>query len=325
MALQLEDNRPHLLIVGGGIAGLSLAYALSCYPLRVTLVEAGQIGQQGASSVPAALLNPHRGRSGRAHPADLAGLKAMWQLVAELKAQGFSPEVHASGVLRLADSAKQAKQWRRLGVRWLEPAEVPGVYHAPYGAMLIATGGHLYPLPLLAALRQACAARGVRIVERCRATALSLPRVITTQGELTADAVILCSGAEKPLVELPGVSPLPGSVVRLAADLRLPYPLAGAVYAVPAGEGVMVGGQGGAARLQAAISDLVPALAAAAPAAQWHGVRLRQAGNRPLVCQLAPGLWFFGALAGRGFLCAYAEAQRLAAQLASGVGGSRLR
>lgn len=337
MTFRPEDNRPCLLIIGGGIAGLSLAYALSRYPLGVTLIEAGRIGEQGASSVPLALLNPYRGRSGRARPEDIAGLKAMWQLVAELQAHGLDPGVYASGVLRVADSAKQAKQWQRLaGVRWLEPPEVPGVYHAPYGAMLIAEGGYLRPPLLLAALRQACVQRGVRVLERCRATALSVPRVITTQGDMIADAVIICSGAEGTLrvAGLPVLEQVAGDVIELASDTRLPYPFAGALYGAQLEERVAIGGNhrtqseahdAAHVRLQRAAAWFVPKLHQAAVMARWHGVRLKQANNRPLACELTPGLWYFGALAGRGFLCAYDEAQRLATKLASDVGDSRLR
>src|SRR5690606_29915426 len=99
-------------------------------------------GVGGASGVPAALLNPHRGRSGRAHAADLAGMAAIWQLTAALEAEVGASGAHRSGVLRIADNAKQARAWQRIdGTRWLEPGEVPAVYHAPFGAMLVEGGG----------------------------------------------------------------------------------------------------------------------------------------------------------------------------------------
>lgn len=327
MQIRPEDIRPHTLIVGGGIAGLSLAYALSRYPVQVTLLEAGYIGNQGASSVPVALLNPNRGRTARAQPEDTQGLEAMWQLVSELKIQGFDAGVYPSGVLRIADSDKQAKQWQQLeGVRWLNPSQIPAGYHAPYGGILVAAGGWLRPRILLDALRKAAEARGVRVIEQCRVTEINPPRVISTQGTFRADAIIICTGAEETfeLTGLPKLEYLAGDVIGLKSSVDLPYPLAGAAYGSQTGKTVFIGGNhrahnkaddSAATRLQKAAAWFVPELLTAGVTSRWSGVRVKQPGNRPLVTQLAPGVWFFGALAGRGFLCAYQEAQVFARQL----------
>lgn len=326
MHVRPEDNRPHTLIVGGGIAGVSLAYALSRYPVQVTLLEAGYIGKQGASSVPVALLNPNRGRTARAQPEDIQGLKAMWQLVSELKIQGFDAGVYPSGVLRIADSVKQAKQWQQLeAVRWLNPSQIPADYHGPYGGILVLAGGWLRPLILLDALRKAAEARGVRVIEQCSVRAINPPRVVSTQRDFRADAIIICTGAGETfgLAGLPKLDYLAGDVIGLASAVDLPYPLAGAIYGSQTGRVVFVGGNhraqteadDAAARLQKAAAWFVPELLTAGVMSRWSGVRVKQPGNRPLVTQLAPGVWFFGALAGRGFLCAYEEAQVFARQL----------
>src|SRR5690606_10758709 len=112
----------------------------------------------GASTVPAALINPHRGRSGRARPNDVAGAAAFWRLAGDLEATVGTSGAHRTGVLRLADNPRQARAWQRLeGARWLEPGEVPADYHAPFGALLVPDGGWLRSATLLAAL-----AEGVR-------------------------------------------------------------------------------------------------------------------------------------------------------------------
>src|SRR5690606_11412044 len=81
-------------IVGGGVAGLTLAYELVRRGASVVLVDAGastgaSAGEPAvraaASLVPAALLNPHRGRTARARPGDMAGLEAFWRLARRLE------------------------------------------------------------------------------------------------------------------------------------------------------------------------------------------------------------------------------------------------
>jgi sarcosine oxidase subunit beta len=327
MQIRPEDIRPHFMIVGGGIAGLSLAYALSQYSVRITLLEAGTIGKQGASSVPVALLNPNRGRTARAKPEDTQGLAAMWRLVSELNTQGFEAGVYPGRVLRIADSDKQARQWQQLeGVRWLSSSQIPADYHAPYGGILVVTGGWLRPPILLDALRKAAEARGVRVIEQCSVTEINPTRVISTRGDFRADAIIICTGAGETfgLTGLPKLEYLAGDVIGLASAVALPYPLAGAIYGSQTGRAVFVGGNhrapheaddSAATRLKKAAAWFVPDLQTAKLTSHWSGVRVKQPGNRPLVTQCVPGVWFFGALAGRGFLCAYQEAQMLARQL----------
>jgi glycine/D-amino acid oxidase-like deaminating enzyme len=61
-------------IVGGGVMGLSLARALAQRGREVTLYSAGERGAEGASALPVALLNPFRGRTGRASAEDRSAL-----------------------------------------------------------------------------------------------------------------------------------------------------------------------------------------------------------------------------------------------------------
>ncbi len=159
-----------IAVVGGGVMGSTLLYLLAAQGLPVTLLEgggleAGGIGERGASGVPVALLNPYRGRSARASAFDLESLAAMWRLVDELTASGYETGVYRSGVLRAASNAKQAKVWRKRaevisGVRWLEPDEVSSGYHAPFGAFVASQGGWLEPHVWLRALAQAAQRRG---------------------------------------------------------------------------------------------------------------------------------------------------------------------
>lgn len=327
-----------VVVVGGGVAGLSLLWALARRGARVALCERGRVGAQGASSVPAALLNPHRGRSGRASAEDLAGLAAFWGQIEGLERLGLEPGARRGGVLRVAGTARQARAWRRLeGVRWLEPGAVPAPFRAPHGGFVVAAGGWVAPARLLAALASAARGAGAELREGCGARGIERRGegwlVATERGPLAAARVALCVGADRPPAgpAAPALERVAGEVVALdAAPLGpggLPLALAGSVYAAEVGGRVHVGGNhrpperpdpAAPRRLQASAARAVPALAAAAPLGVWRGVRARRPGNEPLVTELEPGLWWLGALAGRGFLRAALEAERLAERLGAG-------
>lgn len=282
--------------------------------------------------MPVALLNPHRGRTARASDLDLAGLAAMQELAGELHAEGLEPGIHLSGVLRIASNAKQADKWRALpGITFLKSAEVPPPYHAPFGALLVEKGGWLEPDKLLAALTRSAKRRGVRVLEEHKVEHLSRTGTgwsVTAAGKMfSADWVVLCVGANRVSgVMLPELECLAGDVLRLETDLTLPLPLAGAVYGAQKQRSVFVGGNhraedtadpGAAEQLQRSASWFVKDLLKAQLSSVWTGVRAKQEGNEPLVCELEPRLWFFGALAGRGFLCAPLLSRRLARRLLS--------
>lgn len=362
--------------MGGGVAGLTLAYELVRRGASVVLVDAGastgaSAGEPAvraaASLVPAALLNPHRGRTARARPGDMAGLEAFWRLARRLEEEGLDPGARGGGVLRVAGSARQAKLWRRLAdgrsargaeagegrgaeplhdegaddlPLWLGLDEVPRGLHAPYGALFVPRGGWVEPARLLAALAAAAARRGAAFVRGVPARGVEAradgAAVLTTAGEVLARRVVLCPGAAPapPGCRLPSLRRDGGvaAVLRPAAgDARalaaLP-PLAGAVNVAFVGGRVVVSGgalppvrptdeelHAAALGLRDAAAWSVPALAHAELADVWFGVRARRPSGRPVVRRLSPVVTLYGALAGRGFLCAADLSARLAERL----------
>jgi glycine/D-amino acid oxidase-like deaminating enzyme len=349
-------STPHVAVVGGGVMGSTLAYTLAKRGARVTLLERAPEGSGGASAVPAALLNPYRGRSARAADADLMALQATWALVSELEASGYRSGAVRSGVLRVASSPKQARLWaQRPGVRWFGPEAVPeavvrGGFRTPFGGFVVPEGGWVLPARYLAALRAAAAACGAALRTACDVLAIDAPQrggpytLRTSAGSLVADAVALCVGAQG-LPPLPaGVASPPeltrvaGEVVTFALETLPTYPLAGAVYGVPVAEGgaaglMHLGGNHRAAdredpsapaQLRRAGGWFLPALLEAPQRAVWSGVRAKAEDNRPRVLELAPKLVFAGALAGRGFLAAAALATPLAEALIGGAPDSGL-
>lgn len=329
----VHDTLHNTVIVGAGVAGCCLAYRLASRGLPVTLLDKGRIGAQGASSVPLALLNPNRGRSARASLFDLASLEATWALVSDLEALGLDHGAHKTGVLRVASNARQAKGWQALaGVSWLLPealSAVAGGVHAPFGGVLVPQGGWLEPKKFLAALVGASRRRGAKVYEGCELRALSADggsyTLHSSVGEMRANTVVLATGASlTPSLPLPKLERSAGDVIGLETSLRLPCPVAGAVYTGRKGSRCYVGGNHRAPehhdpaapyRLQSAAGWFVPALKEAKLASVWTGVRAKTAGNQPITLELAPGLWFLGCFAGRGFLSAALVTEALAERL----------
>ena len=347
----LDPARPlagaRIAIVGAGVAGRSLAWAATRAGASVAVFDATD-GHAGASGVPAALVNPYRGRAGRATDDDLLGAERTWAWASQLAGAGLDPGAHPTGVVRVADGTRQARSWSaRPGTQPFgpEPTPAPGRWRAPAGGMLVPRGGWIDPVRWLGALRGATAAHGG--VERpatpvtCLAPAaaggwrLQLGSSTTDGGADAFDLVALCLGASAPGA-LPHlrVTNVAGTVALVAGHLPA-RPLAGAVYAAPVGSPVRhgldplrawfaIGGghtdvaddaEGAADGLLATLVRSLPAEPAPAEGwtthAAWRGVRARGPDPRPQVERLAPGLWWFGAFAGRGFLRAALEAERL--------------
>lgn len=184
-----------MVVVGGGIAGASVAHALAREGLRVTVVDAGM---HAASHVPSALVNPVRGQSGGVDARALHGMALTWALVRDVAAQGY-PVPHAcSGVVRpLPDDRTRARFERNLpGTlrhRWLareqQPEALAGCW--PH-ALQLPEGGWLDGQALCRALLGASGA----VVVTDRATEWNAQTVTLQEGPvLEADAVVWCGGS----------------------------------------------------------------------------------------------------------------------------------
>ena len=331
----LADHR--VALVGGGVAGCSLALAAARAGAAVALFDAGDDAHR-ASAVPAALVNPYRGRAGRATLDDRLGAARTWSWAAALAAEGLASGAHPSGVVRVADSARQARSWRgRPGTTSFGPDVEPasGRWRAPHGGIVVPSGGWIDPPRWLAALRRAAEARGARWHDDARVEALERrgdgrwqlrARAAADVAADPFDLVALCLGANPPgaLPHVP-VAPQPGTVALLPGHLPA-RPLAGAVYAATVGSperygldprrayGAIGGGDPDRAEdgagLLAAVTWTLPREPGPLQG-NWRGLRARGPDPAPQVEALGPGVWWFGSFAGRGFLRAALEAERL--------------
>ncbi|HET8985123.1 MAG TPA: FAD-dependent oxidoreductase [Trueperaceae bacterium] len=335
-----------VLVVGGGVAGVSLLYALSSRGVAATLIDTGLVGTRGASAIPYALLNPHRGRTGRARPLDLAGLEAFWRWRDQLESTGLDTGAHRSGVLRVASSSRQRALWSRLaGPTPLEAADFPETVRAKFGGMLVPDGGWLEPRRWLGALSQASVAAGAVIAEGVELLSLSSAGrqvAVTSGGVMTAQHVVLCLGAyDASRLRLPRLELAAGLAVTMtlpeeahagtgaqtstatdevtAARMR---PLAGSIGIVFSGRQVVLSGAAHSGddadveRLRSSAAWFVPELVTASVTSVWRGVRARRPSGVPVVRELRRGLTLFGGLGGRGFLCSALLAETLAERLA---------
>jgi glycine oxidase len=295
-----------VLIVGGGVIGLTAAYELAKEGASVLLVEKGDFGKE-ASWAGAGILSPGnvaKARPGfdqlRAHSAAIFP-----QLSAELRERtGVDNGYRRCGGIEFLQNEEASREWRQQGIPFeplsdrelhaLEPAAVAGkrhVYHVP-GTAQIRNPWHLR------ALLAGCEMNGVRLHRGCPACGLvrcgaRIAAVETATEMMSAGCFLISSGAwTDPLLEplgiRPGIRPLRGQI----ALLNTGVPLIRKVlqedkrYLVPREDGrILVGSteedvgfdkrttaSAIAGLLDVAIR-LVPALADAAVERCWAGLR----------------------------------------------------
>ncbi len=211
---------PDILILGGGVIGLSLAYELSASGLRVRVIDRELAGGR-TSWAAAGILPPCNFRTKAPPPDWLAGfsnqLHAEWS--ARLREEtGIDNGYRRCGGIHLADSdammselLQTCERWRREGltVKWLhavdldraEPALAGAYDRLPLtGVALVAEEAQIRSPRHLQALLAACHKRGVEISSGVEAydfdvTSGRVTAVRTNMGSIAADKVVLACGA----------------------------------------------------------------------------------------------------------------------------------
>jgi glycine/D-amino acid oxidase-like deaminating enzyme len=198
-----------VVVVGGGIRGLSIAYYLARSGVTVTLVEKGFLGA-GASTANAGLVNVSQ--KVPAHYTRLSLLSA--DMYPEFAA-GLDAEIdyQRDGYLRVAETEAEVDdvvqrahtQSRVPGVtveiidsrlaRALEPALSPRLAAASFCAQ----DGNVDPLKLVRAVGRAARRHGARLRHHCEVTGIRLAggrvaAVVTRDGEIGADVIVDAAG-----------------------------------------------------------------------------------------------------------------------------------
>jgi glycine oxidase len=262
-----------ILIVGGGVIGLSLAYELARRGRTVRLLDRGAPGQE-ASWAGAGLLPPARADTAPDPYEKLAGISHALhpQWADTLRGEtGIDSGFRRTGSIHLArdhDAAEllraAAEGWRgrKIAVEELdlqslqskEPRLADGIASSLRAACLLPDEAQLRNPRHLKALLLACQARGVRIdayatLEDFERHSGRVVAVRTTSERIPAGAICLCTGpwtatlARRLGVVLP-MTPVRGQIVLLSSEQLLLRHIVneGRRYLVPRGDGrILVG------------------------------------------------------------------------------------
>jgi glycine oxidase len=204
-----------VLIVGGGIIGLSLAQELALQKLGVTVLERGKIGQE-ASSAGAGILAPRADmeEAGPLAQLLLASRKIYPEFVKQVSARsGVGIDFRISGLLSVAlnleqqaelDQKRQQQTELGLEVQSLSREETLRMESALNPELLSALyfpeEGYVDNRDLVEAVRVACLQLGVRLVtgsealavktEQCRVSGLE-----TASGFFASERVVIAAGS----------------------------------------------------------------------------------------------------------------------------------
>lgn len=233
-----------VLIVGGGVIGLSAAWRLARAGADVTVIERDRVAQ-GASRVAAGMLAPiaevGHGRGDEALTRFArASLARYPSFAAELEHDADLPvPVDARGTLFVAldrddaEAIRRAYEFRRslgLAVEWLAGAQAreiePLLAPRTSAAMRISDDRQVDARALVAALARACAHRGVTIregsaVERVNVRDGAVVGVHLDDADVDANVVVVAAGAWSGAIDgIPAgavapVRPVKGQIVRL--------------------------------------------------------------------------------------------------------------
>jgi glycine oxidase len=317
-------EHPDVLILGGGVIGLTTAWFLKEAGLRVTLVDKGDFGQQ-ASWAGAGIISPADPAHARTSLDQLrARSSAMFPALSQRLREetGIDNGYFVCGGLELFDSAADtpSDEWRGEGIAFREVGAEelqrlqPGL--APHA-------DRAYYLPDMAqvrnprhvrALKTACAGRGVELRANCLVRRVirqggRIEAIDTDQGRLTAGRYLLSTGAwtDALLEQLgwrPGIRPVRGQMALLNTGISgvRPIVLQGKRYLVPRGDGRLLVGSteedagfdprptaAAIADLLALATSLLPALANATVERCWAGLRPGSPDGKPYLGAI-PGI-----------------------------------
>ena len=228
----------NVIVVGAGIVGCAVGYALAARGARVRLVDTRDVGQ-GATRASAGVLCPYI--EGHAAPLLQLGTRslAMYdEFVAHVSHDARRPvEYRRTGTLEVASTDEEASRLKALAAthtrggvehRYLDVQEArelePGLSEQISGALFVPVHGYVGVTGFTSALAAAAAARGATV---SRGAAVS--RVASGSGGVqvtiddevvTADAVVIAAGSWSAAIAVgaghPPVKPIRGQLVQLA-------------------------------------------------------------------------------------------------------------
>ena len=318
---------PDVVVIGGGVVGLSIAFALAVERASVMVLDAGAPGQ--ASAAAAGMLAPlaEAGREGPFVPLVVESLR-LWPLFADQLREETETALRIAGpgMLRIAQTPAEevalcaALDWQRrfgLPLHHLNAAELhalePALGTSACGGVLSPLERHVEPRLLIQALRFACVRRGVVIrpetVTDFETGGGRVQAVQTEKTRISGGAYVITSGAWSEALGLAlgirfSIHPLRGQMLALGPLHPLPFEhtlYARGGYLVPRADGRVVAGateelvgfdpqttDAGISSLATMAAALIPRLSEAPRHSIWAGLRPVSADGLPLLGRL-PG------------------------------------
>lgn len=316
-----------VLIIGGGVIGLSIARELASKGVRgITVVDRGVLGKE-ASWAAAGMLAPdvEAADSDEFYRLSTESLGLYPDFAEALEAEsGIDIELDRSGTLYVAltatdvdrvnsryDRCSPAVSVERLSASELRGLE-PHIADTVLGGLFFPKNWQVENRKLLAALRRSVELTGVEILENVDVAGLRIDEsrvtsALTSAGVLEADTVVLATGAWTSLIKIGEltvpVKPIRGQMICFTAELsllkRVVYSPRG--YLVPrADRRILVGATvedvgfdnrttpEAVEALRLAGSEVVPELSKLTVSESWSGLRPFVADELPVIGRL-PG------------------------------------
>jgi len=204
----VAPSRTGVVIIGGGIIGVSAAFFLARSGVPVVLCEKGEIG--GEQSSRNAGWCRKTGRDSREIPLIIESLRLWEGMNAMVEVEtGF----RTTGILFLCDSASEAARrevWleharlHQLDTRMIGPEEIarllPGASRPFEAALYTPSDGRAEPQKAAPAIAAAARRLGAVVLTRCAVRSVEtvagrVGAVVTERGRIACDAAILAGGA----------------------------------------------------------------------------------------------------------------------------------
>lgn len=294
------------LVIGGGVIGLSSALAIRASGASVVLIEAETLGR-GASWAGGGILSTLLPWDYSEAVAWLAGEGAARYAAfceALTQASGIDCEYRRSGMVVLGAAHEPAYTWAREHDRRLETTR-----WLNDDALLMPDVAQVRNPRLIAAMRGACDASGIRLVERCAAQQFATRgseaiALDTSTGALRAGTYVITLGAWTPGLAGSAVQiePEKGQMLLYAARdplERIVY--RDGIYLIPRADGqILVGSTreycgfdtsptpSAREMLTRAAGQLFPSLAEVEPTRHWAGLRPARPDNTPIIDVVPP-------------------------------------